>query len=105
MTVLYHMLGVQAAFWAVYFVTIGRDPLLRWVIRRLATVQQACYWAIKVPTWRSADGRVLRADEFSDSHLLNTLRLIQREGQTHPITHHLRAEASRRRLSLKRTWR
>ena len=78
------------------------DNQLRRLIGVLATAQDYVYRAQAVPTWTSADGRVIPITEMDDRHLQNAINLIER-GAPHSLKRArvlpaLHAESERRRV-------
>lgn len=62
----------------------GLDKLLDDVIKENGSLKNKLKKRDAEPVWNAADGRKLRAAEFVDGHLINTIKYIERISATEP---------------------
>jgi hypothetical protein len=67
------------------------------LIRILSSLQQLVYlFVLRTYVWRSADGTLTPVHKMTDSHLVNSLRMLRRNGGQAKIVLILRTELERR---------
>ncbi len=70
-----------------------------WLVRLLGSLQTwAQFRFVGERVWRSADGRCTPISKMSDTHLYNSLRMLQRQKDQSDLERVLRSEYERRRL-------